>query len=128
MPRQRPTAVWVGVDPEQVPNAWRDRAVTVAMLPLLPEEAERVLDALAPAAPEEPDFLALLAEGASPNAIGRALNLSVRSVHRRASRLKERIGVSSSAELAAELARRGFASGRKMPDDPEGRSKSPSKD
>lgn len=56
----------------------------------------------------EDDLLRLASRGAAPSTIARSLALSTRTVHRRLARLRDQFGVDSTAELAAELSRRGF--------------------
>ena len=101
---------WLILDPERVPDAWKDRAQPMALVALLPSEAEQILEegSAEPAAAHDPDFLRLVARGEAPGTIARRLSISTRSVHRRLARLRESVGASSSAELAAELSRRGF--------------------
>lgn len=108
MADERNDLVWIAVDPSAVPEGWKERALSVALLPMLPGEASRVLETLVPLGHEDPTFLSLVARGASPRSIARELGLSIRSVHRRTARLKELLGVESSAQLSASLARRGF--------------------
>ena len=102
---------WLILDPERVPDAWKDRAQQMALVPLLPSEAEQILDggSAEPATvASDPDFLRLVARGEAVGTIARRLSISTRSVHRRLARLRESVGAASSAELAAELSRRGF--------------------
>ena len=103
--------VWVLVSDEDVPDRWRDRAVPLSLIPLLPEEADGILrtgwtDALA--SPEDEAVARLAARGASANEIARELHMTPRSVYRRLARLRERLGARSSAELVARLAEHGF--------------------
>ena len=102
---------WVILEPEQVPERWQDRARLMAWVPLLPDEADELLsNGVASPSPTvtDPDFLKLVARGEAPGKIARRLAISTRSVHRRLARLRESVGVTSTAELAAELSRRGF--------------------
>ena len=102
---------WLILDPDNVPEAWRDRARSMALVPLLPEEASQILEegSTEPAvAAHDPEFLRLIARGESAGVIARRLALSTRSVHRRLARLRDSLSVASTAELAAELSRRGF--------------------
>ena len=103
--------VWVLVSDEDVPDRWRDRAVPLSLIPLLPEEADGILrtgwtDALA--SPEDEAVARLAARGASANEIARELHMTPRSVYRRLARLRDRLGARSSAELVARLAEHGF--------------------
>ena len=102
---------WLILDPELVPEAWKERARPLAWVPLLPDEAAQILEegsAEPAASAHDPEFLRLVARGEAAGVIARRLALSTRSVHRRLARLRDSIGVSSTAELAAELSRRGF--------------------
>ena len=102
---------WLILDPDQVPEVWRERARMMAWVPLLPEEAKQILEegsAEPTVAAHDPEFLRLVAGGESAGVIARRLALSTRSVHRRLARLRDALSVSSTAELAAELSRRGF--------------------
>ena len=93
-----------------VPERWRGRARQISFIPLLPDEADSVLTGREGEAVNEDDeaLLKLAARGLSAPAIARASGLSIRTVHRRLARLREQLQVESSAELAAELSRRGF--------------------
>jgi hypothetical protein len=101
---------WLILDPEHVPEAWRDRAMHMAWVPLLPSEADEILaeGTARPVDMDDPEFLRLVARGDAAGIIARRLSISTRSVHRRLARLRDSLGVASSAELAAELSRRGF--------------------
>lgn len=109
MPR-KPRA-WVLLSPETIPERWRGRATTVSLVPLLPREAQQLLreGRVMPEVPEQEEAVArLAARGLKASSIARMLGVSPRTVHRRIARLRERLGIGSSTELAAELARRGF--------------------
>lgn len=82
----------------------------MAWVPLLPTEADQILEekSAEPDATDDPEFLRLVARGDAAGVIARRLSISTRSVHRRLARLRDSLGVASSAELAAELSRRGF--------------------
>ncbi len=106
-----PPGGWVFLEPGAVPERWAERAIPVMLVPLTPEESAQMLNgqpvdagALAPDA----DLMRLVARGLSAEVIARRLGLAARSVYRRLARLREIFGVGSTAELAAELARRGF--------------------
>ncbi len=102
---------WLILDPDDVPEVWKARVRTMAWVPLLPDEAQQILEegSTEPAvAAHDPEFLRLVARGESAGIIARRLALSTRSVHRRLARLRDVLSVSSTAELAAELSRRGF--------------------
>lgn len=109
--REEPIPGWLILDPDLVPPEWKDRARHLAWVPLLPQEAQQILEkgsAEPHLVASDPDFLRLVARGAAPGVIGRRLGISTRSVHRRLARLRDELGTGSSAELAAELSRRGF--------------------
>jgi DNA-binding CsgD family transcriptional regulator len=96
---------------EDVPARWRDRALRLSLVPLLPEEADGVLrdgwtDAIA--TPEDEEVARLAARGASATEIARELHMTPRSVYRRLARLRDRLGARTSTELVARLAEHGF--------------------
>ena len=102
---------WLFVRPDAVPAQWRDRAVSMSLVPLLPSEASALLQGRAIAPDVDPVVEAvagLVARGLTVRAIARQLDISSRSVDRYLARLRERFDVGSTAELTAELARRGF--------------------
>ncbi|HWC13826.1 MAG TPA: helix-turn-helix domain-containing protein [Actinomycetota bacterium] len=94
-----------------VPERWADRAITGTLVPLTPQEANDVL-AEGRVEPDElgadGDFVRLVARGLSAEVIARRLGLAPRSVYRRLARLRDALQVRSTAELASELARRGY--------------------
>lgn len=125
-----PTAVehdapaWVVVPFGSVPGRWRNRALHVALIPLLAEEADQVL-AGTPATPlldeRDEDLARSLVAGASHSQMARTTGLSERGVGHRMARLRERFGVATTAELIAELGRQGFTtagSGNAAPGEP----------
>lgn len=106
-----PPGGWLFLEPGSVPDRWAERAIPVMLVPLTTEESAQMLNgqpvdagALAPDA----DLMRLVARGLSAEVIARRLGLAARSVYRRLARLRETFGVATTAELAAELARRGF--------------------
>ena len=103
---------WLFIADEAVPDKWRDRAVGMSLVPLLPGEmAEFVGDQAGDGfIPDEHDvaLYKLVARGLSANDIARELGIASRSVHRRLARLRERLQVETTSQLAAEFARRGF--------------------
>ena len=107
---QHTPAVWVLVDGANVPEGWQDRARPMWLVPLLAEEAAGLLRerSTEPLNQEDPEFLRQVARGAPAPVMARRLGLSTRSVHRRLARLRTELGLDSTAELSAELARRGF--------------------
>lgn len=103
---------WLFLRPKAVPERWRRRSLEVRMVPLLPEEAARVLaeETTTPeAGPEDEPLIKLLARGLSARAIAVELGMPLRTVERRLARLRERFGARSTAELAAFLSKRGFS-------------------
>lgn len=102
---------WVVLPPDTVPARWRSRARHVVLVQLLAEEAATVLDG-APAVPaldERDERLArMVVTGASLAEMARAVGLSRRGVGHRLARLRERFGVSTTAELIAQLVGHGF--------------------
>ena len=108
-PEATPGYVWLFVLGE-VPERGRDRARSASFIPLLPEEAESVMatGAAAPADAEGDALLRLAARGLPAPSIARQSGVSIRTVHRRLARLREQLEVDTTAELAAELSRRGF--------------------
>lgn len=108
---QVPAGGWVFLEPESVPERWAERAIPVMLIPLTPEESSQMLNAQpvdAGTLTPDADLMRLVARGLSAEVIARRLGLAARSVYRRLARLRETFGVGSTAELAAELARRGF--------------------
>jgi len=102
------------LDPDSVPAEWADRVVPMAMVPLTEAESGQLLSD-EPVTPDrlmpDADLMRLVARGLSAEVIARRLDLAPRSVYRRLARLRDAFGVSSTAELAAELAARGFGAG-----------------
>ena len=94
-----------------VPEKWADRAISGTLVPLTADEADQVL-AEGRVEPDElggdSDLVRLVARGLSAEIIARRLGLAPRSVYRRLARLRDALQVGSTAELAAELARRGY--------------------
>ena len=41
--QERRISGWLILEPDKVPDAWRDRVTEMAWVPLLPEEAEGIL-------------------------------------------------------------------------------------
>ncbi len=111
--RDDPTpAAWLFVAPEQVPDRWRGRAKALLGVPLLPDEADRLLaeGGVTPGVVESDEaFLGLVGSGLPPDELARRCGLSLRSVHRRLAALRNNLGVRSTAELVATLAARGFS-------------------
>ena len=108
---QRPWGGWLLMDPREVPSAWRRRVVQISLVPLLPEEMGQVLkqEGAFPSVPEEDlPILRFLAAGTPVTHIARETELPLRTVQRRVARYRDLLGVSTTAELSALLARRGF--------------------
>lgn len=102
---------WLFLEPSAVPERWRDRSVPAAMVPLTPEETDDLLrgDPVEPRLhPADEELARLAAQGLTVDAIAGRMGVTPRSVYRRLSQLREQLGVGSTAELATELARRGF--------------------
>jgi DNA-binding NarL/FixJ family response regulator len=109
--RSKGRRVWVLISEEDVPPRWKDRAVALSLIPLLPEEADGILRTGSTnllASNEDEAVARLAARGASANDIARELHMTPRSVYRRLARLRDRLGARSSAELAARLNEHGF--------------------
>lgn len=102
------------LDPDSVPEQWADRGIPMVMVPLTESESDQVLSD-EPVKPDtlarDADLMRLVARGLSAEVLARRLGLAPRSVYRRLARLRDAFGVSSTAELAAELAARGFGMG-----------------
>lgn len=100
---------WLFLSRESVPEPWLERAIDVVMVPLTPAEQSRILQAVEPEIDiDQQRLVALVAEGLSATAIARQLGIPQRTVEHRLSRMCDRFGVRSTAELSALLARRGF--------------------
>ena len=105
------SVAWLLLPPSQVPARWANRIVPLALVPLMPAEADEMLAGrlIVPELGREDESLArLAAQGLSAEEIAKRLHMTPRSVYRRLARLRERFSVSTSAELAARLARLGF--------------------
>jgi DNA-binding NarL/FixJ family response regulator len=95
----------------ELPEPWRERAVTVWLLPLTPDEARDLFQGseLRPQlSPGDAEIASLLAKGMSPAAIASRTGKSLRTVHRRLAGLRELLQTTSTAQLAVLLASRGF--------------------
>lgn len=98
---------------ETVPERWAHRALDVRMVPLLPDEAAQVLagDFADPVLHGGDVGLArLIAAGLSNQAIAHRLGVDPRTVQRRTTALRDRLGAASKSDLAVLLAARGFGS------------------
>lgn len=100
---------WVLLPPgTELPTEWTERAVPLLLIPLLPAEVASVIERKRRQEPGDPLFLGLVARGRAARDIARQLDITDRSVYRRLAALRDDFGVVTNAELAAELARRGF--------------------
>ena len=105
------TTSFLFMDPASIPSRWADRAVPVVMIPLTSDESAQLLSDEPIQADElgqDADLMRLVARGLSAEVIASRLGLAPRSVYRRLARLRDAFGAESTAELATELARRGF--------------------
>ena len=97
------------LDPSQVPEEWQGRATLTACIRLLPDEVAAIAGrANGIQGPDDAEFLSLVASGLSAEAIARRVHSAPRSVYRRLARLRGHFGVETTAELVAELSRRGY--------------------
>ena len=102
---------WLLLAGDDVPERWRERATAATLVPLLPHEADVLLAGRQPVpeiAAEDEAIARLVARGAAPAAIATELRLSERTVHRRLARLRRRLGMQSTEDLAEHLRRSGF--------------------
>jgi DNA-binding CsgD family transcriptional regulator len=102
---------WILVAPSALPDRWRDRATPMFLVPLLPGEAHDVLSGEPAGSELHGEDLALarfVARGVPVDDCARQLHLTSRTVYRRLARLRRLVGVTTTSELVAELARRGF--------------------
>ena len=103
---------WLFLRGDTVPEKWRDRAVAVSLVPLTPGELEELVspessNGFVPE-PGDVELYKLIARGLPAPEIARELGIATRSVHRRLARLRDRLEVQTTAQLAAAFARRGF--------------------
>lgn len=101
---------WLFVSPNALPDRWRDRAVPLFLVPLLPGESTDLLEGqnLDRLSLDDEIALRLLATGADAQRIAKELHVTVRTVYRKLARLRGTFGVETTTELAAALAARGF--------------------
>lgn len=97
-----PSVAWVIVDRVSVPERWADRALDVAMIPLLADEFADLLngDPVSKMDGTDEELLRLIGAGLSSGAIAQRLRISERTVDRRIARLKDRFGAASRFDLA----------------------------
>lgn len=101
------TRVWLLADPAVLPPALSDRAVLLALVALLPEEAAALSGSDA-TAPDGPRVAALAAQGLNATEIAARLHISERTAYRRLARLRRSVGARNATELTARLNERGF--------------------
>lgn len=105
-----------------VPERWSDRAITVQLVPLFPSEASDLLRGTArepSVTAQEERILRLLGTGMTMANIARRLEVSTRSVERKVASLRDRLGVETTAELAAWFGvRRGWTGVGDPPEEP----------
>lgn len=114
-PDPEPTATWLLIASDEVPEQWRGRCMQVSMVRLLPGEAARLLSGNhnGPVFDEDDEELAhLLADGVRVEDIADRMHMTRRSVYRRIARLRAELGVATVAELATKLSRYGFGETR----------------
>lgn len=94
-----------------VPARWRDRAVPLHLVPLLPQETAQMLAGVSvvpPVSAEDEPLLHAVARGVKASTMARELGVGLRTVERRLARLRRRFEVPSTADLTTLLARLGF--------------------
>lgn len=105
---------WLLLRQEAVPARWEERAVPVALIPLLPGESSQLIVG-EPIEPEidrtDTRLLSLTARGLTITKIAADLGVSTRTVQRHLSRLGRRFGVRTKTELAGLLSERSSHSG-----------------
>lgn len=102
---------WLFLAPDAVPPEWQERAVSVSLIPLHPDEAAVILagrGAIPRLDESDLPLVRLVARGKSAPEIARELDIALRSVYRKLARLRAEFGVASTPELAATLSKRGF--------------------
>lgn len=105
---------WLFVPVATVPAGWLDRAVPMALIPLLPDELTEALPQSAGQEPPLPkevqraNLIRLVARGLTKQEIARLVAVSPRTLDRRLRELRDELGTKTLTELAAFLARRGF--------------------
>ena len=108
---ERFPAGWLFLDPSAVPERWSGRGRPVVLVALDDVEAASILrmgSTEKATDDREDELLHLVASGLSAQAIAKHMDISVRTIHRQLAELRFRFAVMTTAELAAELARRGF--------------------
>lgn len=95
-----------------VPERWRERAVSLHLIPLLPVESNRIVAgavALPGITVEDEPLLRTIARGSKTAAMAKELGIPKRTLERKLERLRRQLKVTSTADLIALLARLGFA-------------------
>jgi DNA-binding NarL/FixJ family response regulator len=109
-PSSAPSRAWLLVD-RQPDEAWLRRATPLWLLSVTPDELSSVMGerpSVPPLTDDEEELLPLVAAGLGTSEIATRIRVSPRTAERRLARLRHRWNVSTTAELAALLARRGF--------------------
>ena len=104
-------SVWILMPEHKVPKRWAGRARRMSLVPLVPDEAEALLQkgtAIPSLSLEDEQIARLAAQGLSAEEIAQHLHMAERSVYRKLARLRRLVGAASGPELAARLARHGF--------------------
>ncbi len=103
--------LWVLVNLEALPDRWKGRAVPLALVGLLPEEARQFIRGELPRVKldrDDEELARLAARGVAVDDIASALHLTSRSVYRRLARLRRQFEARTNAELASRLTKFGF--------------------
>lgn len=103
--------LWVLVNLEALPDRWKGRAVPLALVGLLPEEARQFIKGEIPRVKldrDDEELARLAARGVAVDDIASALHLTSRSVYRRLARLRRQFEARTNAELASRLTKYGF--------------------
>lgn len=103
--------LWVLVNLDALPDRWKGRAVPLALVGLLPDEARQFIKGEIPRvrlARDDEELARLAARGVGVDDIASALHLTSRSVYRRLARLRREFDARTNAELASRLTKYGF--------------------
>lgn len=109
--RETSERLWVLVNLDALPERWKGRAVPLALVGLLPEEARQFIKGEIPRAKldrDDDELARLAARGVAVDDIADALHLTSRSVYRRLARLRRQFDARTNAELASRLTKFGF--------------------
>lgn len=99
---------WFFLPMADVPDRWVERALPMALVPLLPAESAELLAGVPRSDEGEVHFRRLVAQGKSRAQMAKDLSISLTTVDRRLRRLLDELGCKSRAEAAGMLARKGF--------------------